>query len=507
MTRLDIRQESGWYAGVLAELLAQASIESDYRRLGEPGKQSLLLRTLDQPIDIESAHLSPETEETWQLFSLLVDTVRAAGADSLGVQIVSMTHQPSDLLGVLWLGAQAAIAKQLPGDTLRMPIAPLFETIDDLQQAEQTLDQLLQMDRYRSHVEQTGGQTVMVGYSDSTKDGGYLSATWNLYRAELRIHAVTDRQGVPLTVFHGRGGALGRGGGPAARAIISLPPRTFHGSIRMTEQGEVLSERYDDPAIALRHLEQVTWASLRVAANPGQEIPASWFHVMDRLAEGSLRCYRQLIEMPGFIDFFERATPIREIEQLPIGSRPARRKSQRSLETLRAIPWVFSWTQNRCMLPAWYGLGGAVNALAGSEPGLMPQLEEMYRQWPFFEAMIGNAELALAKADMGIAKLYAGLVESNENRDAIWKNIENEFCATRQVVLAITGSNELLASIPWLERSIELRNPFVDPLNFIQMELMVRVASHRGHSEELNRWHQLARLTVQAISGGLRTTG
>jgi phosphoenolpyruvate carboxylase len=307
-------------------------------------------------------------------------------------------------------------------------------------------------------------------------------------------------------VFHGRGGALGRGGGPAARGILSLPPRTFEGSIRITEQGEVLAERYDDPAIAYRHLEQVTWAALLMANNPGTEIPPAWRELMDRLADESHRAYRELIETAGFIQYFEQATPIAEIEQLPIGSRPSRRKAERSLTSLRAIPWVFSWTQNRCMLPAWFGLGTAVEALQRADHQTRERLGDMYRQWSFFQATIGNAELALAKADMGIARLYSRLVVDDHVGVSIWERIESEFSATRDCILTMTGNAKLLDSVPWLQRSISVRNPYVDPLNFIQMELLRR-ARETDDEAQAASWHQLARLTVQAISGGLRTTG
>ena len=390
----------------------------------------------------------------------------------------------------------------------------MFETIDDLARAADVLDAMLSDGTYRAYVDAFDGeptQTVMVGYSDSTKDGGYLAASWGLHRAQERLAAVAQRHGVRLIVFHGRGGALGRGGGPAARAILSLPSQAVGGALRMTEQGEVLAERYDDPEIAHRHLEQVSWATLLVSADGGDAVPAGWSDLLEAISATSFGVYRRLVEHPGFLAYFDLATPIAEIENLPIGSRPARRRERRSLDDLRAIPWTFAWTQNRHILPAWYGIGSALEThveLAGHD---WSHLQEMYERWPLFRAIIDNAELALAKADMGIAHRSATLAPGDDT-SAVWRLVGDEFARSRAAVLLVTRQQDLLGGIPWLQRSIRERNPYVDPLNLIQIELIRRLRSLDDDASEATaaRAEQLRgqiRLTIQGVAAGLRTTG
>lgn len=510
LNRLDVRQESTWYHEVIAEVFAATGLHADYAALDEPGRQQALSEAMSREVTVDLDALSDKAQETLRLFRLLAEMVRMDGPDSLGGQVISMTHQPSDVLAVLWLGSHAAQEAGLADARLPMPIIPLFETIDDLRNAPETLEALLNHPLYRAHVDATGKrQIVMVGYSDSTKDGGYLSACWNLYRAQMAIHQATEKHGVKLTIFHGRGGSLGRGGGPAARSIRSLPPETLDGSIRITEQGEVLAERYDDPRIAYRHLEQMTWATLLVTATKTNAPSDRWQEIMESFAQHALDAYRALVDRDGFIQYFDQATPISEVEGLPIGSRPARRKGERALSNLRAIPWVFSWTQSRHMLPAWFGLGSGFVRLCEESDAAIGELRSMYQSWPFFEATIANAEIALAKADLGIAQQYARLVDDETVRERIYGEIAREFDASRRAVLAITGRTHLLESVPWLERSIAVRNPYVDPLNFVQTSLLTRLRELDGDEADptVARAKQLARLSVQAIAGGLRTTG
>jgi phosphoenolpyruvate carboxylase len=316
---------------------------------------------------------------------------------------VSLTRCPADVLAVLWLWRHArglAAARSEPLADQDVAVVPLFEKIHDLDQAHATLAAILDEPRYRAHLAGRGDrQLVMVGYSDSTKDGGYLAA-----------------RGVALTFFHGRGGSLGRGGGPAARGILSLPAETLDGSLRLTEQGEVLAERYDDAEIARRHLEQVTWATLMASSVRRTEPSLEWLAIVDRMAERSYAVYRELVDQPGFIGYFSQTTPIEEIENLPIGSRPSRRRGERTLDDLRAIPWVFAWTQSRCMIPAWYGLGTALVEVKYEDRAGWQAICGMYRGWPFFQATIDNATLALAKADMYVAHRYAELAEDDDAR-------------------------------------------------------------------------------------------
>jgi phosphoenolpyruvate carboxylase len=349
----------------------------------------------------------------------------------------------------------------------------------------------------------------MIGYSDSTKDGGYLAACWALYRAQSDLQRVANRHGVRLTFFHGRGGSLGRGGGPAARGIFSLPPDALDGSLRLTEQGEVLAERYDDDQIAYRHLEQVTSATLLASALPARTAKPAWSAIMERLAKRSYEAYRELVDQPGFVEYFGAATPIDEIETLNIGSRPTRRRGERTLADLRAIPWVFSWTQNRCLIPAWYGLGAALVELLDSDAAGWQTAYEMYRQWPFFQATIDNAALALAKADGFIAARYAELVENDELRRRLSSLIASERDHARRAILSLTDGAELLSTTPWLQASIDVRNPYIDPLNLIQIELIRRRRELQAETSAADeeRIRGLLRLTVQGIAAGMRTTG
>jgi phosphoenolpyruvate carboxylase len=343
----------------------------------------------------------------------------------------------------------------------------------------------------------------MVGYSDSTKDGGYFAACHGLQTAQARLHAAAAARGVSLTFFHGRGGSLGRGGGPAARGILSLPSETLDGSLRLTEQGEVLAERYDDVEVACRHLEQVSWATLVASSVRRGEPKPEWTDLSARMAERSWAAYRELVDLPGFIRYFSETTPIDDIETLPIASRPSRRRGERSLDDLRAIPWVFAWTQSRCMIPAWYGLGTALVEVKYDDRHAWQRVCDMYRQWPFFQATIDNATLALAKADMYIAQRYSELVDDADIRRPIWQRIAAERDRTRQAILDIVGGGELLATTPWFQRSIEARNPSIDPLNLIQIEFMRR----RRTAPDDESIRDLLRLCVQGIAAGMRTTG
>jgi phosphoenolpyruvate carboxylase len=347
----------------------------------------------------------------------------------------------------------------------------------------------------------------MIGYSDSTKDGGYLAACWALYHAQAQIHAVAQQQGVAVTFFHGRGGSLGRGGGPTARAILSLPPGTFDGTLRLPEQGEVLAERYDDPHIAHRHLEQVTWSVLLAGTRKNATDTRRWEDTLQWLADRSLRAYRQLTQQPGFVDFFRHATPIGEIAQLPIGSRPARRKAGGSLSDLRAIPWVFSWTQIRCLVPAWYGFGSAVAELRTESPQRWGELADMYRQWPFFRASVDNAVLALAKTNLAIASDYFRLA-AEPACQAFASLIVNEYEQCCNAVLEMTGQPRLLDDVSWLRDSIDRRSPFVDALNLLQIDLLRRLRAVAGEATpDADEWAHLVRLTIQGVAAGMRTTG
>jgi len=504
---LDIRDESSSLHKAIGELMCASGICDDYAERSLEDRASLLLvePTPEQAARIDRSSLTPETVQTLDLYDLLHRTATSFGVESLGVLIVSMTHSPADALTPLWLSRLGAARVNDGKPATPLPVVPLFETIADLDHADEILASLLDVDGYRRHVDATGGiQVCMVGYSDSTKDGGYVSSNWNLYGAQTRLAATAARYGVQLVLFHGRGGALGRGGGPAARGIRSLPIDSVSGHIRITEQGEVLAERYDDPDIAQRHLEQVTWATVLVSSERSEAPKPEWLEIMKQMHETAFRAYRQLIEMPGFVRYFGDATPIDVIENLPIGSRPSRRSGERTLKDLRAIPYTFAWVQSRQMLTACYGIGAALDAVL---PDNQSELIVMYTQWRFFAAMINNAALALAKCDVDIARCYAELVDDPEAKQ-VWPVVENEIARATRGVLAITEESQLLDRTPWLQRSIGVRNPYIDPLNLIQIEMLKRRRALRGSDDSATQaLDNVLRLSVAGIAAGMRTTG
>jgi len=515
LTRLDIRQDARRYQEIMSDVLAAAGIVADFAGLNEVERTKVLNESMGRKVSLPIEKLAPLTQDTLQLYRVLQQAMTRFGPNCIGGNVISLTRAASDILTVLWLWhwAQNEATTRSVHD---LRIVPLFEKIGDLKRAPETMAAMLDQPSYAEHLAKQGNrQIVMVGYSDSTKDGGYLAACWGLYQAQSALHQTAEQRGVNLTFFHGRGGSLGRGGGPAARGILSLPSDSLDGTLRLTEQGEVLAERYDDVQIAYRHLEQVTWATLTASTVRRTEAKQEWIDLMDSLSTRSLAAYRDLVDQPGFMQYFTQTTPIDEIENLPIGSRPSRRRGERSLDDLRAIPWVFSWTQNRCMIPAWYGLGTALAEVKYADRKAWQTVCEMYRQWPFFQATIDNASLALAKADMYVAQNYAELAESEEVRKQIWLRIASERDRSRQVILDVVGVQELLATTPWFQSSIDVRNPYIDPLNLIQIEFMRRRraqpttenAATAGTAIDADPLRDLLRLTVQGIAAGMRTTG
>ncbi|MFA9477529.1 phosphoenolpyruvate carboxylase [Phycisphaerales bacterium AB-hyl4] len=514
LARMDIREDAGKLNAAVGELMQQLDIEPDYATLNEPSKQARLTEPVPPAVAqrIDVARLSADTRQTLDLFMLMQRTVATLGREALGTVIASMTHHPSDVLAMLWLGRlaatrceQTAAHESSESAAFRLPIVPLFETINDLKRSSAILETLLSCEPYVRHLRATGNrQLCMIGYSDSTKDGGFLAANWCLHQAQRELSQVAKRHGVEVAFFHGRGGSLGRGGGPAARGILTLPPEAVDGRLRVTEQGEVLAERYDDPQVAYRHLEQVTWATLLVSAKSAEPVPEQWRRTMDRAADASERVYRELLETPGFISYFEHATPIEVIESLPIGSRPSRRQAQRDLSTLRAIPYTFAWTQSRHMLTAYFGLGGALNASAAGD---WANFREMYQHWPLFRSIIDNAELGLAKCDRNIIHQYARLVPDASISEKLVGMVVHEIDRTCDALQQVTGRPALLDAVVWLQRSVQARNPYVDALNFIQIELIHRFRQSTASEAQLEQLAELLRLSVQGIAAGLRTTG
>src|SRR5579859_4561759 len=503
--RLDLREDSARLASALGELLRGLNLDLDFETGDDAARSAALLKLLAGPVPRLSAHpgVTVDTAETWDLFRLIARVGSVYGPELLGPFIISMTRGPADLLTVMLL---AKWSNCLAG----LSIVPLFETVDDLEAAPRILSELFELDVYRRHLSSRGDeQMIMIGYSDSNKDSGYLAANWALYQAQEAIARVCRAHGIQFTLFHGRGGTVARGGGPANRAIRAQPPGTVNGRFRLTEQGEVIGSRYGDPDLAHRHLEQIASAVLlsSVPAEAGaaeQALPDAWRACLQSMAARARAEYRNLVyETPRFIEFWRTATPLEEIGRLRIGSRPTtRRGGQMEVSHIRAIPWVFSWMQSRFNLPGWYGLG---TALAGAD---VAPLQDMYRGWPFFEALLDNAEMSLLKADLGIAALYAGLVPDRALAEATFDRLRAEYERTVEAVRAITGHAELMDDDPVIQRSIHLRNPYVDPLNYIQVDVLRRLrALPEPEGPEAQELREVMVMTINGIAAGLRNTG
>lgn len=499
--RLDIREDSSRLTATLGETLRALNIDTAFERSDDAARTRSALRLLTEPAPqlAENPGITPETAETWATFRLMARAKHIYGQQLLGPFIISMAHGPADVLTVLLLARWTGCADGLH-------IAPLFETLDDLSRAPRILTELFALDVYREHLSGCrNAQTIMIGYSDSNKDGGYLAANWALYRAQENVAQVCREHGVNLTLFHGRGGSVARGGGPANRAIRAQPPGTIDGRFRMTEQGETIASKYGNPDLAHRHLEQLASAVLLASAPIDPvAIPADWRAAMDRLSQAAWRAYRSLVyDTPEFLGYWRVATPIDEISRLRIGSRPTtRRGSALKLEYVRAIPWVFSWMQSRFNLPGWYGLGAALSEQSAALNG------EMYEQWPFFRALLDNAEMSLLKADLGIAALYSQLAPDQAVAQPLFDRVRAEYDRTVEAVLRATQHATLMDSDPIIQRSIQLRNPYVDPLNYIQVDMLRRLrALPDQDGAEAEALREVIVMTINGIAAGLRNTG
>jgi len=512
--RLDIRQLSQVHTAVLDELLDRLGLCTGYAGLDAAARVACLTGCLQSsaPDLGQLEGLTPAAEETRRLFGTLRDIVTSRGPEILGPYIVSMTQGPEDILAVLLLARWHGLCLHPDRSREWMTFAPLFETAADLDAAGTILEQLFACEPYREHIVRAGGtQTVMIGYSDSNKDAGFVTAKWSLYEAQERLVTVCGVHDVKLQLFHGRGGSIARGGGPAARAIQAQPPESVQGCIRITEQGEVIERRYGHLAIARRHIEQVVHAVLMASAPPrvrDAAIRPEWREAMGEISRAGHAAYRALVhETPGFLEYWQAATPFREISRLHLGSRPAKRAGATVFTEVRAIPWVFSWTQSRNTLPGWYGLGTALEQYAQS-PERALLLVEMVQQWPFFQILIGDAQIALAQADMEIAARYAALVSDERVRHSVFERCRAEYDRTCHWVLQVTAQRELLERSPVLRSSIERRRPYTDPLNFLQLSLLERLrALPTQDSKEATRLQRTVAVTILGIAAGLRATG
>ena len=509
LATVDLRQNSEVHEAVIGELMREAGVTADYAALGEEERQRLLRAELASPRALRSAFASYSDLVRGELaiFEVAAAAHRRLGPEAIRQYVISKTDSVSDLLEVAVLLKEVGLTTPGNSPSTRLQIVPLFETIADLRQAPQTMRAWFALPEARSLVASLGRtQEVMLGYSDSNKDGGYVTSNWELYKAETALVEVFRDAGVRLRFFHGRGGTVGRGGGPSYDAILAQPPGSVQGELRLTEQGEVIASKYANRDIGRRNLEALFAATVRATLDTAPREGHGEFHAaMEELSGDAMRAYRNLVyETDGFVEYFRATTPINEIAELNIGSRPASRKQSQRIEDLRAIPWVFSWAQCRVMLPGWYGFGAAVTAFAARRgPAGRELLARMWREWPFFRAMLSNLDMLLAKADLSVAARYKELLGDAKLAEAIFARIRGEFDATVKALFDITGSSTFLASNPALARSIRNRFPYLDPLNHLQLELLKR---HRaGDAEE--RVKRGIHLSINGLAAGLRNSG
>jgi phosphoenolpyruvate carboxylase len=515
---LDVRQHSQEHENAMSEILAKMNVVADYASLSEEEKTDLLHRLLNDPRPLTSGHLdyTESTRECLNVYHTIYRAQQEFGVNCISSYLISMTEAASDMLEVMVFAKEVGLFRKEADGSIRCTLqsVPLFETIDDLHAAPAIMKQLFEMPIYRQAVEARGNlHEIMLGYSDSNKDGGVVTANWELRVALNDITAAGKEYDVKLKFFHGRGGALGRGGMPLNRSILAQPPHTVGGGIKITEQGEVLSSRYSMQGIAYRSLEQATWALItaaRLAKYPEQapQAEAEWDEIARSISETALEKYQDLIfRDPDFLTYFKESTPLPEVGELNIGSRPSKRKNSDRFEDLRAIPWVFAWTQSRYLLPAWYAAGTAFKQYLDQNEGNLETLRTMYEKFPFFRSLIDNLQMALAKADLVIAKEYADMIKDKTIRDRIFEQIEQEYKLTSELILSITGQTEILDNVPVIQESIRLRNPYVDPLSYMQVQLLSELRALRDNEEDDPQLLREVLLTINGIAAGLRNTG
>lgn len=544
LAKLDIRQHSGRHLSALDEVTKKLEvIPQGYGSLSEDEKLKWLRSELraKRPLIPPILNFSESTNETISVFRTMTECEDTYGISALDTYIVSMTESASDLLCILLFAKETGMYDPLvPQRTIS--VVPLFETIDDLHRAPQMFDRLLQMPEYRQYLKTRGDlQEIMIGYSDSGKNGGIVTSSWELYKAQKQLVATARANGIELRLFHGRGGTIGRGGGPTHAAILAQPPGTVAGRIKLTEQGEVISSKYALHDIAVRNFDRLAAAVIQATRSDVPDLAAApsvpaqggrakhavsapsdlpeWYQFMDALSETSFESFQSLIyKEPEFVDFFMEATPINEISQLRMGSRPTRRKAgSKSIADLRAIPWVFAWTQSRYMLPAWFGFGSAFNKLMQDDAKNLNLARQMYAQWPFFKGLISRIETSLAIADFKIAEYYAENLVSSDLNQKFFKRIAQEFAATRSAILEVTEQETLLELIPYLRHSINLRNPYVDPLSYLQVKLIKELRQRssaetessetKSQSLESDRLLETVLMTINGVAEGLQNTG
>ncbi|HAG50215.1 MAG: phosphoenolpyruvate carboxylase [Deltaproteobacteria bacterium GWC2_42_51] len=515
LAKLDIRQHSEVHRMALAELLEKADVvASGYLAMTEKEKVKILSNELAsvRPLVPDHIHISADTREVLETFKVTRYAQDNMSWDAIGSYIVSMTHNVSDILTAQVLAKETGLCGIADDNNIfnRLDIVPLFETIADLRRAPAILNELFLNKIYRQYLDKRDNvQEVMLGYSDSCKDGGILTSSWELYKAQKSISDIGTAHRIKLKFFHGRGGTVGRGGGPTHKAILAQPRGTVNGLIKITEQGEVISSKYANLGTASYNLNLLTAGVMEAAAKSSEEIKKEKIYedAFEEISVTSFKLYRELVDDNDFLTYFYEATPIEELEHLKIGSRPAYRKEKGSVEDLRAIPWVFSWNQSRHIVPGWYPVGSSLKFFIGKDVARRRLLQEMYRKWPFFNNLIDNIQMVIAKSDMIIARLYSMLVKKKGIRDRIYKKLLSEFNLTAKMILIITQQKKILDNDPFLQRSIEMRIPSIDPVNYIQATLLKRLRSGKIKEDERNRLISTLMMSINCIAAGLRNTG
>ena len=509
---LDLRQNSESHEDILTELFRLSGVAEDYRSLPERRRVEILTRELTsaRPLVPRGVELSEVTARELGIMRAAADAVEAYGPEVVPHCIISMCSSVSDLLEPMILLKEVGLISVEDGaPSGTVDVIPLFETIEDLQAGASVLREAWDVPLYRRYVASRGDlQEVMLGYSDSNKDGGYFAANWALYDAETAIAAVAREEGVRLRLFHGRGGTVGRGGGPSYEAILAQPKGAVQGSVRITEQGEIISAKYGHPVTARRNLEALVAATIESTLLDLEDLDDQGraYDVMSEISELSRDAYAALMhDDPGFIEFFETSTPVGEIGSLNIGSRPSSRKQTTSISDLRAIPWVLAWSQQRSMVPGWFGVGTALNEWVGEDPdgSRLAELRELNESWPFFNSVLSNMAQVMSKSDLHLAKLYADLVSDREVADRIFSRIREEYQLTLEMFLKVTGYSTLLEDNPLLARSVDMRFPYLMPLNAIQLEMLRRYRA--GDSRDKVR--RGIQLTMNGLATALRNSG
>jgi phosphoenolpyruvate carboxylase len=516
LMKLDLRQESTRHSEAVAEMLASLETPIAYNEMSEEQRLTLLAELIGrgEPLNIDRSAIGERTRETLEVFEVMARMRKEISVNAFGSYVISMTHAASHILEVMLLARQAGLIGR-KGDQwyCDIGISPLFETIEDLEHISPVMTQLLDTPIYKTLLEVSGNtQEVMLGYSDSCKDGGILASSWNLYQAQKQIADLTAKRGVHLRLFHGRGGTIGRGGGPTHEAILAQPEGTVHGQIKFTEQGEVLSNKYSNLETAIYELTMGVSGLLKASRSlimpPGKD-SEEYLDIMQQLAENGEQFYRELTDnTPGFLDYFYEATPVSEIGLMNIGSRPSHRKQgDRSKSSVRAIAWVFGWAQSRHTIPAWYGIGSALKKWLDGKSAGMQKLQEMYRAWPFFRALLSNTQMSLFKAEMIIAEEYAELAHNPDQAQAVYSRISSEHRDTTANILEVAQLTSLLEETPVLALSLSRRDPYLDPLNHIQITLLKRYRDEALDEETRQIWLEPLLRSINAIATGMRNTG